>query len=393
MSRATFADLLKAQEARKQKNAENSQKNEGVSGLVQSFRNPSKPIQAKPSEAGTDATDNKTVNFDTTQVSPAKDFQKVPNSIIRDALPQKIFIGTSKHTYDVLYQRTRGAVQPTRTIRATKRELMKWAGISDVTLFKHLTHLKSVGLIKIEHRLGSHDGSIYEVLIPEEIGLNLTESDMLEPIQTHPIPSNPNPSKKLGWDPSKFLGLHWMGNPIENKGTYENPKTFFKDFKYIDDEAFAAMLDILRRGSEKVSGKIPDKSQSENWRELAELLVMELEVAAARTKSVSNVPAFLTEHLRRRLAGKREAPKPKTGNSSKMGKTDPEAGQNVPGYKPEPLTEQGRETVLKTLQDYVDKGQKEFVLTMEDTFTSEDWNFLKQRLIFEPIGKKKAKAK
>ncbi len=28
---------------------------------------------------------------------------------------------------------------------------------------------------------------------------------------------------------------------------------------------------------------------------------MELEIAAARTDSISNVPAFLTEHLRRRL--------------------------------------------------------------------------------------------
>jgi hypothetical protein len=57
--------------------------------------------------------------------------------------------------------------------------------------------------------------------------------------------------------------------------------------------------------------------------ELAELLVMELEVASARTTSVSDVPAFLTEHLRRRLMPakrkqqKRKYQKPKQANLRK----------------------------------------------------------------------------
>ncbi|HLL69955.1 MAG TPA: hypothetical protein VK363_00900 [Pyrinomonadaceae bacterium] len=41
-------------------------------------------------------------------------------------------------------------------------------------------------------------------------------------------------------------------------------------------------------------------TNGERWDELAELLVTELRIAAGRT-TVSNVPAFLTEHLRRRL--------------------------------------------------------------------------------------------
>jgi len=36
------------------------------------------------------------------------------------------------------------------------------------------------------------------------------------------------------------------------------------------------------------------------WRELAEVLIAELHIAAGRT-TISNVPAFLAEHLRRRL--------------------------------------------------------------------------------------------
>jgi hypothetical protein len=38
----------------------------------------------------------------------------------------------------------------------------------------------------------------------------------------------------------------------------------------------------------------------ERWEELAEVMIAELRIAAART-TVSNVPAFLAEHLRRRL--------------------------------------------------------------------------------------------
>jgi hypothetical protein len=122
-------------------------------------------------------------------VSPINDFQKVPNSITREGIPNKLFKGTSKNTYDALYLKTRGAIKPVRNIRATKRELMKWIGISHVTIFKHLKHLESVGLIAIEQQMGSHDGSIYEVFIPEE----------LQPILSHPIlaiqPNLYNPMK------------------------------------------------------------------------------------------------------------------------------------------------------------------------------------------------------
>jgi len=49
-----------------------------------------------------------------------------------------------------------------------------------------------------------------------------------------------------------------------------------------------------------VSGKEPSKADAERWGEVAELLVTELKVAAART-TVTSAPAFLAEHLRRRL--------------------------------------------------------------------------------------------
>jgi hypothetical protein len=51
----------------------------------------------------------------------------------------------------------------------------------------------------------------------------------------------------------------------------------------------------------EVTGRESTAAEAERWGELAELLVTELKIAAGRTGSVSNVPAFLTEHLWRRL--------------------------------------------------------------------------------------------
>ena len=355
--------------------AENTQA-EPVVGIASQ---PSQPIQ--PHTTQPEISQKPTV--------PTKDYQKVPNSITRDAVPSRFFKGTSKVTYDSLYLKTRGAVIPVRTIKATKRELMKWTSTSHVTIFKHLKHLESVGLIKIEQQLGSHDGSIYEVFIPEELTSEQSENDPYNPILSYPILSHPIPYQKVVWDPYYKVVLDRMGNPIENKDTYGIPKTSFKDYKN-DDEAFAAMIEVLTKMSEKVNGKSPHKNQTENWQELAEILVMELEIAAARTDTISNVPAFLTEHLRRRLLHKPEDVSQPTTNAKdkkgisrtkQVGKPDkPVVGIDEQNYEAEPLTEEGRKTVLKTMREYIERGQQEFVMSFEGTYTKEDWKWLSKNL-------------
>jgi len=60
------------------------------------------------------------------------------------------------------------------------------------------------------------------------------------------------------------------------------------------------LVEKLRTASREVSGKEPSESDRERWGEVAELLVTELKVAASRT-TVTSAPAFLAEHLRRRL--------------------------------------------------------------------------------------------
>jgi len=228
------------------------------------------------------------------QIAPSKDFNRRANSLEREALPKGLFPGTSKKLYDALYLRTRGAVVPVRTIQATKRELMDWSGIrSKNTIALNLQILISVGLIYKTLEIGNPDGSIYEVNLPEELEL--------QPSPTQPNPTQPSPTQKLGWDPPQKLGWVGLGNLVENKDTYAFPKTLIKTNTEIDDDlALAGLVRRLKDAAKELTGKEPSKADNARWEELAELLVAELKIAAART-TVSNVPAFLTEHLRRRL--------------------------------------------------------------------------------------------
>jgi hypothetical protein len=233
-------------------------------------------------------------------VAPERDFTKVANSIVRAAVPAGIFGengGKSKQLYDFLYTQTRGAIVPRRKIRMPKDKLMKAAGIgSEVTLRKNLQRLRDTGLIKEEVVTGAHGGNEYEILMPEEVGL------------TGFSPSTPSTPSRGGYT----LYLREPLPPLEARGSrprlsptdetsYGDDKTFLKDLSTIDDdEAFAELLALLKQASKEVTGKEPNAGDRDRWRELGELMVTELRIAAART-TVSSAPAFLAEHLRRRL--------------------------------------------------------------------------------------------
>jgi hypothetical protein len=325
------------------------------------------PNPTKPNPTQHEITQPKTTQHNLVEISPIKDFTKVPNSITKEAIPQKFFKGLSKHTYDILYRHTRGNIKPVRKIQLTKGEIMKLTGLSFNTIQTHIRYLRESGLVKVEFNIGKHEGSIYEIVVPEEI--------------SNPTQDNPTQDKttlKTQPDTTQKLGILGLGNLTENKDTYENTKTSLKTIENNDDEPFGKMNETLAKVFEKVSGKPPQKSDATKLNELAELLAMELEIAAARTKSISNVPAFLTEHLRRRLIGKSAAieGKAKTSKPAKAGKPE----EMVEEYKAEPLTEQGREAVLKTIQEYIGKGQQKFVMSQQDTYTKEDWDWLMHQL-------------
>jgi hypothetical protein len=238
--------------------------------------------------------------------APARDFNKRANSLDRVALPAGIFTGSSKKLYDALYIRTRGAVVPKRSVRATKRELGDWSGIRNVkTIDSHLRYFSAIGLVISEWQRGQNEGSLYEVLLPEETsGLfiarqhGVTPPDSVLPPVTPPDPTLPHIS---GSPHLQNMELPHLTDVVELSTTYEDAKTDLKtkDQK-TDDEAFAKLVARLKEVTRELTGKDSPPTDAERWQELADVLIVELRMAAGRT-TVSSVPAFMAEHLRRRL--------------------------------------------------------------------------------------------
>jgi hypothetical protein len=251
---------------------------------------------------------------------------KVANSITREAVPSGLFTGKSKQLYDYLYSLTRGAIVPTRYVRVSREQLMKGASIgSKVTLEQNLRRLMATGLVSMKIIGGIQGGNEYTVFLPEE----------LTPPSTPPSPPSP-PSGGQKLAPLAPLET----SPPSPRLTDENiigsgdDKTSFKTKEEnFDDEAFAGLNEVLKEIAREATGKSPTKAEQERWREVGEVLKAEFSIAAART-TVSSVPAFLAEHLRRRLwkidkqqaqAEGRELPdQPQSKNLLPQGQTCPD---------------------------------------------------------------------
>lgn len=274
--------------------------------------------------------------YPTRPIAPERDFNKRANSLDQLALPAGIFPGSSQKLYNALYVRTRGHITPAKSIRATKRELGDWSGIRNIkTIDSHLRYLAAIGLLVSHWERGQNDGALYEVRLPEET-TGLAVSRAGSGGVTPPDPPSP---QNLGSPPYQNLGSPHLTQTIENKATYENRKTSFKtDEKNDDDEAFAALLALLKNATREVTGRAASSADNERWKEVGEILVTELKVAAARTQ-VSSAPAFLAEHLRRRLwkkSGKQiDVETKEAQGSSTQVKTAPAASLN-----PEQIQEQ-----------------------------------------------------
>ncbi len=222
----------------------------------------------------------------TTRVSrdaaPARDFTRTANSIVREAVPSGVFTGKGKQLYDYLYSQTRGAVVPVRSVRLPRATVMRGADMSRPTYRTQLARLLAAGLVKVEEMGGEHDGNLYTVFLPEELA----------------NPGYPGyPGKKLDGLPGQET---YPGNPglsADFQRTSDGSKTLIQDLKSNDDEA-APLTDALKRAERELTGKVT--ADASKWEELASVLVTELKIAAGRT-TVSSAPAFLAEHLRRRL--------------------------------------------------------------------------------------------
>lgn len=225
-------------------------------------------------------------------IAPERNFNKRANSLEHSALPSGLFPGASKKIYDALYVRTRGAVVPARMVQARHRELLAWSGVKDVKTIKtHLNKLREMGLVTWMTLKGEHEGSFYEVFLPEEVNLDLAQSQ-----------PNPSPAQKTDLDLAQKTAWAGLPNRVDSKELNAPDKTSFKTNTESndDDEAFAEFNAVLKKAAKEITGRETSQAESARWGELAEVLVTELKMAAGRT-TVSSIPAFLAEHLRRRL--------------------------------------------------------------------------------------------
>ncbi|HWT03027.1 MAG TPA: hypothetical protein VN256_22440 [Pyrinomonadaceae bacterium] len=230
-------------------------------------------------------------------VAPARDFARVANSVVRDAVPAGIFTGKGKQLYDYLYSRTRGAIVPSRSARIPTDQVMKGAGMTRHTYRAHIHRLISFGLVEVQERPGEHGGNIYTVHLPEEAEANRGDirhrGDRGDRGHTG--------EKVPGVQGSQVHPGH-RGLSVEDSRVSGEPKTSFKINTENDDDdaALAGVFAALKRANKEITGKDLSRADADRWREVADVIVAELKIAAART-TVSNVPAFLAEHLRRRL--------------------------------------------------------------------------------------------
>lgn len=230
----------------------------------------------------------------TQRIAPERDFARVANSIVRDAVGH--FTGKSKQIYDYLYSKTRGAIVPVRSVKLPKPAIMKGAAIgSERTLLKNINHLKAIGLIKISYTDGQHDGNEYEVMLPEETGLRTPRTPPTTPTPRHAPAEVPSV-------PPAESGVRYVGSePLESTVSVASKTSYKTNTERSDDDAALAELGAsLKALTKEITGKELSPAESGRWKELADVLAAELRIAAART-TVSSVPAFLAEHLRRRL--------------------------------------------------------------------------------------------
>jgi hypothetical protein len=316
-------------------------------------------------------------------IAPTRDFHRVSNSINRIALEGGMFIRPScKHVYDALYLLTRGAIQPSRTVQIGRKLLQKKAGIgSDKTLDAAITSLQQVELLTVHVAFGNQKGNVYEVFLPEEIstGKSKTEKSLISNTDST-LGTNSTVGYKLPNVPLVENTEGTYSQVAENKATYSSAKTSYKDNTKNDDDArvsetFLVMSKRLDAAVKKITGKGVSRVEAEKWGTLADLLILELEVAASRADGVSSVPAFLTEVLRRQFFASRQqqssAVKQSKVKPDTVGK--PESGQ----YEIKPLDSKGREEALKQLAEF---AADEFLQDFRKWYTSEDWTWMMNKL-------------
>lgn len=194
------------------------------------------------------------------KIVPDSRFYKKANEA-SDRLDRNLTAAESK-VFDQLLRLTVGHNKDERQVRISVLQQRTGYG-SDKTVRTALAGLEAKGVIARIGRPNNPGGDTYRILSYSGTGVPEYRSTPAESTRSTAV---------------KFTG---------------ELKTDLKE-QTTDDElrrAFAPLLEAAR----KLTGR-----EASDWGEVAEVLAAELKIAAGRT-TVSSVPAFLAEHLRRRL--------------------------------------------------------------------------------------------
>jgi hypothetical protein len=326
---------------------------------------------------GTELSDEKQIPVtgvaDVKDPAPQRDFTRVANSLIRDAIPAGLFTGKGKQLYDYLYTHTRGAIVPVHSARIPTRRVMKGAGMTRHTYRAHLQRLVTSGLVQMEEKTGEQGGNIFTVFLPEEVGLNGGDrgdrGDYSDSGQKLPL-------VLLSEVDRSDRGLN-----IGEQKTYATPKTSFKTNTKNDDDigVLSDAARLLVEASVRLTGQAPNEGERKQWTEVIRIIVAELDEAASRAGTVSNVPAFLSAHLRRKFSRK---------PTTRRGETTPSADvieSPVPASAADEnrrLTAEDVDTYTATAGDLIREGRT--VEEVEAQFASslhpDDWTAIRDQL-------------
>lgn len=254
-----------------------------------STRTPSTPRSSSlPSTPSSSSSTRRPRTSSTTSITPERDFVRVPNSVVRDAMPAGIFKGKSKQVWDYLWSISRGAVVPTRKVRKSRKEIQSGAGLgSMVTLDAALVHLESCGLIEVKSSIGSGAGNEYEIFTPEEA---LTRTPRSSSISS--TTRTPGITQNLVDLDQPESGTTRTTQTIEGEGGYAPPNTLSKTFKTIDDEAYIKFRALVARLTGIPAGDLAFDRTLEYLGEVFEQI-------SKRTSVVTDPDALLETHLRR----------------------------------------------------------------------------------------------
>lgn len=230
-------------------------------------------------------------------VAPERDFQRVPNSVTRSALPDGVFRGKSKQVWDYLWSVSRGAVAPKRIVRKARKEIKAGAGLgSMVTVDAAIEHLQQMGLLAVTPAIGSLSGNEYEVFTPEESrisGIRYTS--------TSSISRSSSPTHNL--DDLDILDSSISSTTLNflNSETSGLSKTFLNTHDDDTHTPLAEFVEVLLNAAQEILSREAPNTERERalWKECGCVLAEELKTAAARTGAVSSIPAFFAAHLRR----------------------------------------------------------------------------------------------